>query len=59
VFEYYKHAAHLGKAKAQYNFWGIMYYNGQGVEKVMAKAREWLTKVEQSSAKLAKQYTCR
>jgi len=22
VFEYYKHAAHLGKAKAQYNFWG-------------------------------------
>jgi TPR repeat protein len=29
VFEYYKHAAHLGKAKAQYNL-GIMYYNGQG-----------------------------
>jgi len=52
VFEYYKHAA-----QKHNTVFGGLYYNGH--EKDMAKAREWFTKVEQSSAKLAKQYMCR
>ena len=43
AFEYYEQAAHLGHPAAQFSLGG-MYYQGQGVETDVTKAKEWLTK---------------
>ena len=43
AIEYSEQAAHLGLAQAQYNLGG-MYYNGQGTEQNITKAREWWEK---------------
>ena len=43
AFEYYEQAARLGSDKAQNNL-GILYYNGQGIETDLKKAKEWLAK---------------
>ena len=43
AFEYYKQAADLGDAKAQFTI-GILYFFGNGTEKDVATAREWWAK---------------
>ena len=40
-FEYFKQAAHLGLADAQFNL-GVMYLKGEGVEEDITKAKQWL-----------------
>jgi TPR repeat protein len=52
AFEYYEQAADLGLATAQYSL-GVMYYKGDGVERDIAKAREWWTKAAAQGEKNA------
>ena len=52
AFEYYEQPADLGHPLAQFNL-GIMYYNGRGVQKDIAKSREWWTKAAAQGQKNA------